>query len=191
MALGAEAVALFGIADSPRAGARSAVERLHRLGVRTLLLTGDVQASADHIAAEVGIDETIAEARPEDKLAVIEQLRAQGLRVGMIGDGVNDAPALAAADVGFAVGTGTQVAMEAAQLTIAGGDIARVAETIGLSRRTMKIIHQNLFWAFGYNTLAIPIAASGRLSPMLASAAMAMSSVSVVSNSLRLNRGDL
>ena len=191
MALGAEAVGLFGIADSPRAGARSAVERLHRLGVRTLLLTGDVQASADHIAAEVGIDETIAEARPEDKLAVIEQLRAQGLRVGMIGDGVNDAPALAAADVGFAVGTGTQVAMEAAQLTIAGGDIARVAETIGLSRRTMKIIHQNLFWAFGYNTLAIPIAASGRLSPMLASAAMAMSSVSVVSNSLRLNRGDL
>jgi Cu+-exporting ATPase len=191
MALGAEAVGLFGIADSPRAGARSAVERLHRLGVRTLLLTGDVQASADHIAAEVGIDETIAEARPEDKLAVIEQLRAQGLRVGMIGDGVNDAPALAAADVGFAVGTGTQVAMEAAQLTIAGGDIARVAETIGLCRRTMKIIHQNLFWAFGYNTLAIPIAASGRLSPMLASAAMAMSSVSVVSNSLRLNRGDL
>jgi len=191
MAIGTDPVALFGIADSARGDARSAVERLHRLGVRTLLVTGDIQPAAEHIAAEVGIDEVIAEAKPEDKLAVIEWLRAQGLRVGMIGDGVNDAPALAAADVGFAVGTGTQVAIEAAQLTIAGGDIERVADAITLCRRTMKVIHQNLFWAFGYNTLAIPIAASGRLSPMLASAAMAMSSVSVVSNSLRLNRGDL
>jgi Cu+-exporting ATPase len=189
MALGGRAVALFGIADSPRPGARSAVERLHRLGVRTLLLTGDVQAAAERIAAEVGIGEVVAGARPEDKLAVIRELRAQGVRVGMIGDGVNDAPALAGADVGFAVGGGTEVAMEAAHLTIASGDLERVAQVIALSRRTMRVIHQNLFWAFGYNTLAIPIAASGRLSPMLASAAMALSSVSVVANALRLNRG--
>jgi Cu+-exporting ATPase len=155
------------------------------------LVTGDIQAAAAHVAAEVGIDEVVAGARPADKLAVIDRLRAQGLRVGMIGDGVNDAPALAAADVGFAVGGGTEVAMEAAHLTIASGDIGRAAQTIALSRRTMSVIHQNLFWAFGYNALAIPVAASGRLSPMLASAAMAMSSVSVVSNSLRLNRGDL
>jgi Cu+-exporting ATPase len=189
MALDGRAAALFGIADSPRQGARAAVERLHRLGVRTLLLTGDVQAAAERIAAEVGIEEVIAEARPEDKLAVIRELRAQGVRVGMIGDGVNDAPALAAADVGCAVGGGTEVAMGAAHLTIASGDLERVAQVIVLSRRTMRVIHQNLFWAFGYNTLAIPIAASGRLSPMLASAAMALSSVSVVANALRLNRG--
>ena len=191
MALDGAAVALFGVADRPRPGARAAVARLHQLGVRTLLVTGDIQAAAEHVAAEVGIDEVIAGARPADKLAVIDRLRAQGLRVGMIGDGVNDAPALAAADVGFAVGGGTEVAMEAAHLTIASGDIGRVAQTIALSRRTMSVIHQNLFWAFGYNALAIPIAASGRLNPMFASAAMAMSSVSVVSNSLRLNWGDL
>jgi Cu+-exporting ATPase len=191
MALDGAAVALFGVADRPRPGARAAVARLHQLGVRTLLVTGDIQAAAEHVAAEVGIDEVIAGAGPADKLAVIDRLRAQGLRVGMIGDGVNDAPALAAADVGFAVGGGTEVAIEAAHLTIASGDIGRVAQTIALSRRTMSVIHQNLFWAFSYNALAIPIAASGRLNPMFASAAMAMSSVSVVSNSLRLNRGDL
>ncbi len=191
MALDGNAAALFGVADRARPGARVAVERLHRLGVRTLLVTGDVQAAADHVAAEVGIAEVIAQARPEDKLAVIEGLRAQGARVGMIGDGVNDAPALAAADVGFAVGGGTEVAMEAAHLTIASGDLERVAQAIDLCRRTLSVVHQNLVWAFGYNTLAIPIAASGRLSPMVASAAMAMSSVSVVTNSLRLNRSRL
>ena len=191
LALDGVAVALFGVADAPRHGARSAVERLHRLGVRTLLLTGDIPGAAAHIAVQVGIDEVQAQAGPADKLAAIRGLQAQGARVGMIGDGVNDAPALAAADVGFAVGSGTEVAMEAAHLTLAGGDLGRVAEAIALSRRTLSVIHQNLFWAFGYNALAIPIAASGRLSPMLASAAMALSSVSVVTNSLRLNRGKL
>jgi len=191
LALDGAAVGLFGVADRPRPGARAAVERLHALGVRTLLVTGDVQAAANQVAAEVGIGEVIAGARPEDKLAVIERLRDQGLRVGMIGDGVNDAPALAAADVGIAIGGGTDVAMEVADLTIANGDIGRVAQTIALSRRTMSVVHQNLFWAFGYNALAIPVAARGGLSPMLASAAMAMSSVCVVSNSLRLNRGGL
>jgi Cu+-exporting ATPase len=189
MALDGRPAALFGVADAPRAGARQAVERLHGIGVRTLLVTGDTRATAAHIAAQVGIDEVVAQATPADKLAIVQGLRAAGERVGMIGDGVNDAPALAAADVGFAVGGGTDVAMEAAHMTLVGGDLSRVAEAIVLSRRTLSVVHQNLFWAFGYNTLAIPIAASGRLSPMLASAAMAMSSVSVVTNSLRLNRG--
>jgi Cu+-exporting ATPase len=189
MALDGSPVALFGVADAPRAGARQAVERLHGIGVRTLLVTGDTRATAAHIAAQVGIDEVVAQATPADKLAIVQGLRAAGERVGMIGDGVNDAPALAAADVGFAVGTGTDVAMEAAHMTLVGGDLGRVAEAIVLSRRTLSVVRQNLFWAFGYNTLAIPVAASGRLSPMLASAAMAMSSVSVVTNSLRLNRG--
>jgi Cu+-exporting ATPase len=191
MALDGVAAALFGIADSPRPGARAAVERLHRLGVRTLLLTGDTQAAAGHIAAQVGISEVLAQASPADKLAAIRALQGQGLKVGMIGDGVNDAPALAAADLGLALGGGTQVAMEAAHLTITGGDLDRVAQAVALSRRTLSIVHQNLFWAFGYNTLAIPVAAAGALSPMLASAAMALSSVSVVTNSLRLDRGEL
>jgi Cu+-exporting ATPase len=182
-------VALFAIADAPRPGARQAVARLHAMGVRTLLLTGDTRATAAHVAAELGIDQVVAQATPADKLAIIRELQGAGRRVGMIGDGVNDAPALAAADVGFAVGSGTDVAMEAAHVTLVGGDIGRVAQVIALSRRTMRVVHQNLGWAFGYNTLAIPVAASGRLSPMLASAAMAMSSVSVVTNSLRLSRG--
>jgi len=188
MALDGVPVALFGIADTPRAGAREAVERLHAMGVRTLLLTGDTPAAARHIAALVGIDEVAAEATPADKLGVIRDLQRAGQRVGMTGDGVNDAPALAAADVGFAVGTGTDVAIEAAHMTLVGGDPRRVAEAVALSRATMAVVRQNLFWAFGYNTLAIPVAASGRLSPMVASAAMALSSVSVVTNSLRLGR---
>jgi Cu+-exporting ATPase len=191
LALGGRVVALFGVADLPRPGARAAVARLHRLGIRTLLLTGDTPGSAAQVAAAVGIAEIQAQATPADKLARIRALQAAGERVGMIGDGINDAPALAAADVGFAVGSGTEVAMEAAHLTLAGGDLARVAEAIALSRRTLGIVRQNLVWAFGYNSLAIPIAASGRLSPMLASAAMALSSVSVVGNSLQLKGGKL
>jgi Cu+-exporting ATPase len=189
MAVDGAPTLVFGVSDAPQPGARRAVERLHRLGVRTLLVTGDTRATAAHIAALVGIAEVAAQATPADKLAIIRGLQAGGERVGMIGDGVNDAPALAAADVGFAIGGGTDVAIEAAHMTLVGGDLERVAEAIALSRRTMTVIHQNLFWAFGYNTLAIPVAASGRLSPMLASGAMALSSVSVVSNSLRLNRG--
>lgn len=181
-------VAIFAIADQARPGAKEAITLLHRLGLKTVMATGDLEAVANHVAREVGIDHVIARATPGDKLAVIRQLQAAGEKVGMIGDGINDAPALTAADVGFAIGGGADIAVEAADITLVGGDIARVAAGIDLSRRTMAIIRQNLFWALGYNVIAIPIAAAGRLNPMIAAAAMGMSSVSVVTNSLRLQR---
>ncbi|MBP6708662.1 MAG: HAD-IC family P-type ATPase, partial [Candidatus Accumulibacter sp.] len=173
----------------PRQGAREAIAPIHRLGIETVMATGDLAAVAQHIARQVGIERVIARATPAMKLELIRELQQQGKRVGMIGDGINDAPALTAADVGLAIGGGADIALEAADITLAGGDIARVALTIQLSRRTMRIIRQNLFWALGYNVVAIPIAAAGRLNPMVASAAMAFSSVSVVANSLRLQRG--
>ena len=188
VALEDRCLALFAIADRPRPGAREAVALLHRLGLETVMATGDLDAVARHVADQVGMTRVVARATPADKLALIRRLQAEGKRVGMIGDGINDAPALAAADVGFAVGGGTDIAQEAADITLVGGDIARVAAGIELSRRTMSIIRQNLFWALGYNTVAIPFAAAGRLTPMIASAAMALSSVSVVTNSLRLKR---
>lgn len=180
--------AVFGIADKPRENARDAIAQLHALGVKTLMATGDVAATANYVAEVVGIDEIVSQARPEDKLEIIRSLQARGERVGMIGDGINDAPALAAADVSLAIGGGTDVAMQTADLTLVNGDIAKAAEAMELSGFTLRVIRQNLFWAFGYNTVAIPVAAAGRLSPMLASAAMALSSVSVVLNSLRLQR---
>jgi Cu+-exporting ATPase len=186
--LSGRAVAVFGIADKARDNAPEAIAQLHRMGVRTLLVTGDVAAAAHYIAGWVGIDEVVAHVRPERKLEIVHELQREGAMVGMIGDGINDAPALAAADVGFAIGSGTDIAMETADMTLVHGDITKVAEAMGLSRDTLRIIHQNLFWAFAYNTVAIPVAAFGRLSPMIASAAMALSSVSVVVNSLRLQR---
>ena len=188
VAIDGACVALFAIADRARDGAREAIALLHRLGLRTVMATGDVAAAAHHIAREVGIDEVVARATPAEKLALVRKLQGEGYRVGMIGDGINDAPALAAADVGFAIGGGADIAIESADITLVGGDIARVAAGIDLSRKTMKIVRQNLFWALGYNTVAIPYAAAGRLTPMIAAAAMAMSSVSVVTNSLRLQR---
>ena len=180
--------ALFGISDRPRPTSAAAIARLHELGLRTIMVTGDVEAAAHAIAAEVGIAEVVAQASPAAKQEIVAELRAAGESVGMIGDGINDAPALAAADVGFAIGTGTDVAIEAAPVTLVNGDIAKVAEMIELSRKTMRIIRQNLVWAMGYNTIAIPGAALGELSPMVASSAMALSSVSVVTNSLRLQK---
>lgn len=180
--------ALFAVADAPRPGAAAAIARLRRLGVKAVMATGDVEAVASHVAAVVGIERVVARASPAAKLRLVQELKAQGERVGMIGDGINDAPALAAADVGLALGSGTDIAIETADATLVRGDLQRVADAIVLSRRTMRVIRENLFWALGYNTLAIPIAAAGWLSPMIASAAMAASSVSVVLNSLRLQR---
>jgi Cu+-exporting ATPase len=175
------------LADTLRPGAKAALARLTAMGVTPVLATGDNARAARAVAAELGIAEVVAEALPADKVVLVERLRATGV-VGMVGDGVNDAPALAAADVSFAIGTGTDVAMGAAGITLARGDLARVATAIELSRRTLRIIRQNLFWAFAYNVVAIPFAAAGLLTPMLASAAMALSSVSVVTNALRLRR---
>ena len=188
MALDGQLAALFGIADQARPNAKQAIAQLHALGVKTLMATGDVPAAARHIAGLVGITEVIAQARPEDKLAIIRGLQAKGEKVGMIGDGVNDAPALAAADVSLAIGGGADVALQTADLTLVNGDISKAAEAMELSGFTIRVIRQNLFWAFGYNTVAIPVAALGKLNPMIASAAMALSSLSVVLNSLRLQK---
>jgi Cu+-exporting ATPase len=188
VAIGNRCAALLAVADRPRAGAREAIALLHRLGLTTVMATGDLEATAQYVARQVGIDRVVARATPADKLALVRRLQAEGGKVGMVGDGINDAPALAAADVGFAIGSGADIALEAADVTLVGGDIARVASGIALSRRTMSVIRQNLFWALGYNTVAIPVAAAGRLNPMIASAAMALSSVSVLSNSLRLQQ---
>lgn len=185
-AVDGEVVATLGIADTPRPGAAEAIERLHRRGMTTLMATGDVETTARAVAARVGILTVMAEARPEHKLRLIKRLQAQGERVGMVGDGINDAPALAAADVGFAIGSGADIAMETADMTLRNGDIARVADAITLSTETLHVIRQNLAWAFLYNVMAIPVAALGKLNPMMASLAMALSSLSVVINSLRL-----
>jgi len=188
MAVGGKEAAVFGIADQPREHAAEAIARLHRLGIETVMATGDTEKTALFIARRVGISDIAANAKPEEKLAIIQRLQAEGKVVGMIGDGVNDAPALAAANVGFAVGSGTDIAIESADMTLTQGDITKVTDAIELSTDTIRIIKQNLFWAFGYNTIAIPVAAVGRLNPMIASAAMALSSLSVILNSLRLSK---
>ncbi|MEI6541992.1 MAG: heavy metal translocating P-type ATPase [Methylococcales bacterium] len=188
MAVDGEPAAVFGIADRPRPQALEAIQHLNKLGIQTLMVTGDTEKTAQYIAALVGIETVIANARPEQKLAIIRQFQAEGKNVGMIGDGINDAPALAAANVGFAIGTGTDIAIESADMTLVHGDISKVTEAIQLSTDTIRIIKQNLFWAFGYNVIAIPVAAMGNLNPMIASAAMALSSVSVIVNSLRLSK---
>ena len=180
--------AVLGIADRPRPAAAAAIQALHDMGIRTVMVTGDVETTARHVAAEVGIPSVIAGASPARKQEIIAEFKELGECVGMIGDGINDAPALAAADVGFAIGTGTDIAIESAPVTLVGGDIAKVAEMVALSRKTMRVIRQNLIWAMGYNTVAIPGAAMGQLNPMVASMAMALSSVSVVANSLRLQK---
>ncbi len=176
------------VADPIRATTREAVEQLNRLGLRVVLLTGDRREPAQAIAAQAGIAEVIAEVLPDGKAAEIRRLQNEGCFVAMVGDGINDAPALAQADAGFAMGSGTDVAMEAGAVTLLRSDLRAVGEAISLSRAAWRIIRQNLAWALGYNVVAIPAAALGFLSPVLASAAMAASSVSVVANSLRLKR---
>ena len=176
------------VADTVRPTSAEAVRRLRDLGLRPVLLTGDAEATARAVAAEVGIEDVIAEVMPEGKADVIRRLQAEGRVVAMVGDGVNDAPALAQADLGVAMGTGTDVAMEASDLTLVSGDLRGAADAIRLSRRTLRTIKVNLAWAFGYNIAALPLAAMGYLNPVIAGATMALSSVLVVANSLRLRR---
>ncbi|PIG29507.1 Cu+-exporting ATPase [Janthinobacterium sp. 35] len=188
LASGTQLLGLFAFSDQVKPNAQAAIAHLHSLGIRTVMLTGDNQGSADAVGKLLGIDTVAAKMLPADKTAKISALKGAGARVAMVGDGINDAPALAAADVGIAMSTGTDVAMHAAGITLMRGDPALVADAIDISRRTYSKIRQNLFWAFIYNMIGIPLAAFGLLNPMVAGAAMAFSSVSVISNALLLRR---
>jgi Cu+-exporting ATPase len=174
------------VADTVAPGAAEAVRRLHELGLTTMMLPGDAHGVATAVAAEVGIEQVTAEVRPEDKHRIVTELQRSGRTVAMVGDGVNDAAALAAADLGIAMGTGTDVAMEAADVTLVRADLRAAVDAVRLARRTLRTIKANLFWAFAYNVAAIPLAMAGLMNPVIAGAAMALSSVFVVSNSLRL-----
>jgi Cu+-exporting ATPase len=193
VAVGGRAAGIISVADAIKEDSRAAIGRMRELGLKVVLLTGDNRATADAVARQVGVDEVIAEVLPQDKADQVASLQARGERVGMVGDGINDAPALALADVGFAIGTGTDVAIESADITLMRGSLHGVVDAINISRKTVRNIKENLFGAFVYNSLGIPIAAGVLfpfvgmlLNPMIAGGAMALSSVTVVSNANRL-----
>jgi len=193
-----KAAGLLGVADPIKATTAEAIEALHQEGIRVVMLTGDSRTTAEAVGKKLGIDEVIAEVLPEQKAEIVKRLQGEGKIVAMAGDGINDAPALAQAHVGVAMGTGTDVAMQSAGVTLVKGDLRGIVRARKLSRATMRNIKQNLFWAFAYNALGVPVAAGVLypfvgilLSPIFAAAAMSFSSVSVVGNALRLRRAKL